>query len=81
VIETWTVRHDRDGARTGIIVGRLQDSGARFLARADDDDRGLLELLTSGEPAGQPVRVRPASGLTIATIRPAARAASSAAGG
>jgi acetyl-CoA C-acetyltransferase len=68
-IETWTVRHERDGSAAGIIAGRLDEGGARFLARADDADRDLLGLLTAGDPAGQPVHVRSAGEINLATIR------------
>jgi acetyl-CoA C-acetyltransferase len=49
-IETYTVKHSRDGGRTGIVIGRLDADGRRFVAKGDDD--GLLDLLTSGEPIG-----------------------------
>jgi acetyl-CoA C-acetyltransferase len=52
-IETWTVKHGRDGARTGIVVGRLTGDDRRFLACTDD-----LGLLTEGEPVGRLVEVR-----------------------
>ena len=56
-IETYTVKHRRDGARTGIVVGRLDADGRRFVAQGDDPD--LLDLLTGAhEPIGQPVYVR-----------------------
>ena len=56
-IETYTVKHARDGARTGIVIGRLDRSQARFVAKGDDPE--LLDLLTAAqEPAGQPVYVR-----------------------
>jgi len=57
-IETWTVKHRRDGSRTGIVIGRLDADGSRFVARGDDRDTGLLDLLTSPEPIGAPVFVR-----------------------
>jgi acetyl-CoA C-acetyltransferase len=57
VIETYTVKHGRDGARTGIVVGRLDRAPERFVARGDDP--GFLGLLTRAkEPIGQPVYVR-----------------------
>jgi acetyl-CoA C-acetyltransferase len=57
VIETYTVKHARDGRRTGIVIGRLRRDGRRFIARGDDPD--LLDLLaTAKEPIGQPVYVR-----------------------
>src|SRR6185312_7768605 len=58
VIETYTVRHSRDGKQTGIVIGRLAADGRRFVARGDDRDAGLIELLTTGEPIGQRVYVR-----------------------
>ncbi len=69
VIETWTVRHERDGARTGIIVGRLEEGGARFVARADDGDGELLELLASGSSPASRCGSGRQAGLNIATIR------------
>ena len=57
-VETFTVRHGQDGQRTGVVVGRLQRTGERCVAMADDDE--LLELLSSEQPIGQPVRL-PAS--------------------
>jgi acetyl-CoA C-acetyltransferase len=56
-IETYTVKHSRDGSRTGIVIGRLDRSQARFVAQGDDPD--LLDLLTAAqEPIDQPVYVR-----------------------
>lgn len=55
-VETWTVVHGRDGARTGIVVGR-DDRGRRFLARTVDGDEDTLDLL-AGEPAGAAVFAR-----------------------
>jgi len=56
-IETYTVTHRRDGTRTGVVVGRLDADGRRFLAKGDDPD--LLGLLTEAkEPIGQAVYVR-----------------------
>jgi acetyl-CoA C-acetyltransferase len=48
-IETYTVRYDWP-VRTGIIVGRLEADGSRFLALTDDPD--LVGLLSDGEPLG-----------------------------
>src|SRR6266571_3182847 len=56
-IETYAVTHRRDGSRTGIVVGRLDRDGRRFVARGDDP--GLEDLLsTATEPIGQAVYVR-----------------------
>lgn len=54
-IETYTVRRD-NGQLTGIIIGRLDADGSRFLATTEDDD--LIALLTDGDPLGQAVSVR-----------------------
>ncbi|GIF26714.1 acetyl-CoA C-acetyltransferase [Actinoplanes tereljensis] len=53
-IETYTVKHSRDGKRTGIVIGRLEADGRRFVARGDD----VLDLLGGGEPIGERVYVR-----------------------
>ncbi|MEU4244511.1 acetyl-CoA acetyltransferase [Actinoplanes sp. NPDC026619] len=53
-IETYTVKHSRDGKRSGIVVGRLEADGRRFVARGDD----VLDLLGGGEPIGERVYVR-----------------------
>jgi acetyl-CoA C-acetyltransferase len=58
-IETYTLIHGRDGARTGIVIGRLDADGRRFVARGDDRDTGLADLLSSAaEPIGERVYVR-----------------------
>ncbi|WP_255622154.1 hypothetical protein [Pseudonocardia sp. DSM 110487] len=57
-IETYTVRHDRDGRRTGIVVGRLEADGRRFLAKAAEGDEEILQLLGDGAPIGARVYVR-----------------------
>jgi acetyl-CoA C-acetyltransferase len=55
-IETYTVRHSRAGRRTGIVIGRLETDGRRFVATGDDDS--LLGLLTTGEAFGARVFTR-----------------------
>jgi acetyl-CoA C-acetyltransferase len=55
-IETWTVKHTRRGSR-GIVVGRLEQGGERFLALVVDGDREMLDLLASEEVAGRRVFV------------------------
>ncbi|HUC26375.1 MAG TPA: acetyl-CoA acetyltransferase [Streptosporangiaceae bacterium] len=61
VIETYTVKHGRDGARTGIIIGRLDADGRRFVARTDDRDAEVLELLAAApDVIGERVYVRSA---------------------
>jgi acetyl-CoA C-acetyltransferase len=55
-IETYTVKHARDGRRTGIVIGRLDSDGRRFVARGEDE--GLLGLLTSEESIGGRIYTR-----------------------
>ncbi|MBC3193033.1 enoyl-CoA hydratase/isomerase family protein [Pseudonocardia sp. C8] len=55
-VESWTVIHGTDG-RTGVVVGRLDADGRRFLARVPDGDPETMDLL-AGDPAGAPVYVR-----------------------
>ncbi len=53
-IETYTVRYDWP-VRTGIVVGRLDADGSRFLALTEDPD--LVGLLSEGDPLGQRIVV------------------------
>ncbi len=53
-IETYTVRYDWP-VRTGIIVGRLDADGSRFMALTEDPD--LVGLLSDGEPLGARILV------------------------
>lgn len=54
-IETYSVRYDWE-TPTGIVIGRLDDDGSRFLASTEDPD--LVALLSAGEPLGAAVTVR-----------------------
>ncbi len=54
-IETYTVRYDWT-PHTGIIVGRLDADGSRFLATTDDAT--LVALLSDGEPLSAAIAVR-----------------------
>ncbi|SDM27322.1 acetyl-CoA C-acetyltransferase [Nonomuraea maritima] len=56
-IETYTVTHARDGRRTGVIIGRLQADGRRFLARTAPADEETPALLTTSDPIGYRVHV------------------------
>lgn len=60
-IEAYTVVHDREAPRRGIVAGRLED-GRRFLANTPDD-RSLLEAFASGEQVGRAGRVEHRDGL------------------
>jgi acetyl-CoA C-acetyltransferase len=45
-IETYTVMHSKAGAELGIVVGRLEENGARFIANTPSDAATLAELET-----------------------------------
>jgi acetyl-CoA C-acetyltransferase len=67
VIETYTVRHSRDGQRRGIVIGRLEDNGRRFVAMVPAAEQ---DLLGEGEPFGAAVYVRAfASGNQVTRTR------------
>ncbi|BBY19721.1 acetyl-CoA acetyltransferase [Mycolicibacterium litorale] len=53
-IETYSVRYDWP-VRTGIIIGRLESDGSRFMAITEDDD--LVALMTDSDPLGAVVDV------------------------
>ncbi|MGH3422063.1 MAG: enoyl-CoA hydratase-related protein, partial [Streptosporangiaceae bacterium] len=55
-IETYTVKYSREGKRTGIVIGRLDSDGRRFVASGDDEE--LLGLLSSEEPVGGRIYTR-----------------------
>ena len=55
-IETYSVRYDWP-TTTGVIIGRLDVDGSRFMALADDED--LVSLMTDGDPLGAAITVKP----------------------
>jgi acetyl-CoA C-acetyltransferase len=56
-IETYTVAFGRE-TNSGIVIGRLESDGARFLAQVPPGDHELMTLLETGdEPVGQRVFV------------------------
>ncbi|MBZ5739829.1 acetyl-CoA acetyltransferase [Nocardioides mangrovi] len=57
-VETYTVRFGRDGHGPGIVVGRLEESGARFMATAPEDDEEVFAVLGGPDPVGRRVYVR-----------------------
>jgi acetyl-CoA C-acetyltransferase len=57
-IETYTVKYGKNGDRIGIVIGRLDSTGERFIATGIDGDSDLLALLNAPEPIGQRVYVR-----------------------
>jgi acetyl-CoA C-acetyltransferase len=54
-VETYTVRRD-SGRLTGIIIGRLDADGSRFLATTEEEE--LIAVLTDDDPLGRSVVVR-----------------------
>lgn len=57
-IETYTIDFDRSGqARGAVVVGRLDGTDQRFIARNYPDDASTLAMLVSEEPLGKTVVV------------------------
>jgi acetyl-CoA C-acetyltransferase len=57
-IETYTVVHGRGAQKTGIVIGRLDDGGGRFLSQVAPGDDELMTLLENAEqPVGERVYV------------------------
>jgi acetyl-CoA C-acetyltransferase len=55
VIETYSVRYDWP-VRTGVIIGRLDADGSRFMALSEDED--LVALMCDGDPLGARIAVK-----------------------
>ncbi len=66
VIETYTVMYDRKAPVQGIVFGREQDSGRRFLANTPADG-ALLQDLVDREGLGRPGSVRTVDGSNLFT--------------
>ena len=66
-IETYTVRYDRQGKRTGIVIGRLDADDRRFVAKVARGADDLLDLLCTGDPIGAPVYVKAFASGNVAT--------------
>ena len=56
VIDTYTIDYARE-APVGIVVGRLADGGARFVARTDPDDPAIAWRMAEVDPLGARVEV------------------------
>ena len=54
-IETYSVRYDWP-VTTGVIIGRLDADGSRFMALCEDED--LVALMTGGDPIGAQIAVK-----------------------
>ena len=55
IIETYSVRYDWP-TTTGVIIGRLDADGSRFMALTEDED--LVALMTDGDPLGARITVK-----------------------
>jgi acetyl-CoA C-acetyltransferase len=64
-IETYSVRYDWP-VRTGIIIGRLDADGSRFMAISEDDD--LVALMSDGDPLGASIDVTAVDDKNVATL-------------
>ena len=75
-IETYTVQFGRGDARHALVIGRLESSGQRFLARSvEGDDAFVDHLLGLDQPIGTRVFVESfAEGNRVAVSREAMRA-------
>jgi len=63
-IETYTVMHRPDGPELGIVIGRLDESGDRFLANTPNDWATLLDLQET-DSLNRPGRVSHKDGQNI----------------
>jgi acetyl-CoA C-acetyltransferase len=65
-IETYSVRYDWP-VTTGVIVGRLDADGSRFMGLTEDDD--LMVLMCDGDPLGARIAVKSTdNGTNVATL-------------
>ncbi|OBG02572.1 acetyl-CoA acetyltransferase [Mycolicibacter sinensis] len=59
-VETYTIVYGRGGEKTGIVIGRLEDGGGRFLAQVAPGDEDLMYLLENADnPVGKRIYVSP----------------------
>ncbi len=65
-IETYSVRYDWP-VRTGIIVGRLDSDGSRFMATTEDAE--LVALMSEDDPLGAAITVAPTGNGNRAKLR------------
>ncbi|MCG5431011.1 acetyl-CoA acetyltransferase [Mycobacterium sp. MYCO198283] len=64
-VETYSVRYDWP-VRTGIIIGRLDADGSRFMAVSEDEE--LVAVLSDGDPLGASIAVTAAGDKNVATL-------------
>ncbi|MBX9921499.1 MAG: acetyl-CoA acetyltransferase, partial [Mycolicibacterium frederiksbergense] len=66
VIETYSVRYDWPET-TGVIIGRLEADGSRFMALSTDE--ALVALMSDGDPLGARIEVKSTEdGINLATL-------------
>ena len=66
-IETYTVMHDRNGPVQGIVLGRLDATGERFVANTPADPAALHEL-QARDALGRAGRVQSQDGHNLFTL-------------
>jgi len=65
-IETFTVSYGREGEPVyGVVIGRVADSGKRFIARSAKDDSATAAALLGPNTFGHAVNIRHEDGLNI----------------
>lgn len=69
-VETFTIKHGRNGHKTGIVIGRLEDTEERFVAVGLESDDAIIALLESEQPIGQRVWVLPTGPGNRVTVSP-----------
>lgn len=58
IIESYTVVHGKQGPADGIVVGRLEGSGERFVACTAEGDGETLQWMVDQDPIGQRIFVK-----------------------
>ena len=56
MVETYTINHGAERPR-GVVIGRLEDGGARFVATTSPEDPALVERMIDVDPLGAKVEV------------------------
>ncbi len=57
VIETYSVGYKKGRPETGIVVGRMVDTDARFIARSASDDQSSVVRMLESDPLGTIIHV------------------------
>lgn len=56
-VETYTIVYQKGQPASGVVIGRLERTGERFIARTADNDRTTLEQMVATEVLDSSVRV------------------------